>query len=47
VLARVTLSADGDIHLAPAPGRQIVLDGPLEAQRISYLPQAGGARQTL
>ena len=47
VLARVTLSANGDIRLAPAPDRQIVLDGPLEAQRVSYLPQAGGVRQTL
>lgn len=46
-LARITLSADGDIHLIPAAGREIVLHGPLEAQRIAYQPQAGGARQTL
>jgi hypothetical protein len=47
VLARVTLSADGDIHLIPAPGRQIVLAARLEAQQIAYQPQAGGVRQTL
>lgn len=47
VLARVTLSADGDIHLAPATGRQIVLEGRLEAQQITYQPHAGGPRQAL
>ena len=47
VLARVTLSADGDIHLAPAAGRQILLGGQLEAQEIEYQPHAGGPRQTL
>ncbi len=47
VVARVTLTDDGDIHLAPAAGRSIVLDGPLEAQRVHYQPAAGGARQTL
>ncbi|HEX6322442.1 MAG TPA: hypothetical protein VFZ36_01850 [Vicinamibacterales bacterium] len=46
-LARITLTADGDIRLSPAAGRQIVLEGDLEAQRISYLPQGGGGRQTL
>jgi hypothetical protein len=47
VLARVTLAANGDIRLAPASGRNIVLDGPLEAGRITYQPHGGGARQTL
>jgi hypothetical protein len=47
VLARITLSADGDIHLVPAAGRQIVLEAPLEAQEITYQPHNGGARQTL
>jgi hypothetical protein len=47
VVARVTLTDSGDIHLAPAAGRSIVLDGPLEAQRVRYQPAAGGARQTL
>jgi hypothetical protein len=47
VLARVLLSADGDIHLMPAAGRQIVLEAPLEAQLITYQPFGGGARQTL
>jgi hypothetical protein len=46
-LARVTLSADGDIHLVPASGRQIVLEAPLDAQQITYQPQGGGPRQTL
>jgi hypothetical protein len=47
VLARVTLTANGDIHLVPAAGRQIALDGPLEAGEITYQPHGGGARQTL
>jgi hypothetical protein len=47
VLARITLAASGDIRLDPAAGRSIVLGGPLEAQRVSYQPQGGGARQTL
>jgi hypothetical protein len=47
VLARVTLSADGDIHLVPAAGRQIILDAPLEAGEITYQPHAGGPRLTL
>lgn len=47
VLARVTLTVSGDIRLEPAAGRTIVLGGPLEAQRISYLPNGGGMRQTL
>ena len=46
-LARVTVTAAGDIHLVPSAGRDIVLDGPLEAGRITYQPQGGGARQTL
>jgi hypothetical protein len=47
VLARMTLSADGDIRLSPATGRSIVLEGQLEAERISYLPHGGGPRQAL
>lgn len=47
VLARITLANNGDIRLAPAAGGSIVLDGPLEAQRVSYMPQGGGARQAL
>jgi len=47
VRARITLAANGDIRLTPATGRAIVLDGTLEAQRVSYLPQGGGARQSL
>jgi len=47
ILARITLAASGDVRIAPAPGRQIVLEGPLEAERITYLPGGGGPRQTL
>lgn len=47
VLARITLSSDGHIHLAPAAGSSIVLDGPLEAEQVTYQPSAGGGRQTL
>jgi hypothetical protein len=47
VLARITISSDGDIRLTPASGRQIILDGQLEAQRITYLPGSGAGRQTL
>jgi hypothetical protein len=47
VLARVTLAANGDIRLEPAAGRSIVLNGPLEAQRVTYQPHGGGGRHTL
>lgn len=41
-LAVVQLAADGSIHLKPAAGRKIVLEGDLEAQRIRYQPSGGG-----
>jgi len=47
VLARITLSSDGSIHLAPAAGGSIVLDGPLEAELVTYQPSGGGGRLTL
>lgn len=47
VLARVTLTADGDIALVPAAGRSIVLGARLEAEQIEYQPGGGGPRQTL
>ena len=49
-LARVTLTADGDISLHPAPGRSVILDGPLAADTISYRSSgapAGSARKDL
>jgi hypothetical protein len=46
-LARITLTSDGDIHVVPAPGRRIVLDGPLDAGEVTYQPSGGGARSTL
>ena len=41
-LAAVQVAADGSIHLKPAAGQKIVLDGDLVAQHIRYLPAAGG-----
>lgn len=46
-LALLTWTSEGDLRLAPAPGRRIVLAGPLEAQELSYLPAGGGARRWL
>ena len=40
-LASVLLQADGSIRLRPAAGRNIVLGGDLEAQRIRYLSSDG------
>lgn len=38
VRARVLLTADGDVLLAPASGRRIVLGAELEAENIHYRP---------
>jgi hypothetical protein len=46
-LASVLLAADGTIHLKPAAGKKIVLEGDLEAQRIRYQPSGGGAATDL
>jgi len=46
-MAVITLSADGSIRLAPAAGRQIILDGPLYAGAIEYQPSGGGGRVLL
>lgn len=45
--ARITLMDNGDIRLEPASGRNIVLAGTLEAERINYQPAGGAGRQTL
>jgi hypothetical protein len=47
VLARVLLAANGDIRLMPGPGGRVVLNGPLEAEQITYQPASGGPRDTL
>ncbi len=45
-LARITLAADGSIHLTPGGSGQVVLHGTLHADIIDYL-QSGGGRVTL
>jgi hypothetical protein len=40
-LAIVQLAPDGSIHLQPAPGQKIVLEGDVEARRIRYLSSDG------
>ncbi|MCK0509719.1 hypothetical protein [Aromatoleum buckelii] len=47
VRARIVLLDNGDIRLQPAPGRSIVLAGPLDAEIIRYQPQGGGPKQEL
>ena len=47
VKARIVLLDNGDIRLEPASGRNIVLGGNLEAERITYQPHNGAGRQTL
>lgn len=46
-LAVMQLAADGSIHLRPAAGRTIVLEGDLEAQHVRYQPAAGGPAKDL
>jgi hypothetical protein len=40
-LATVQLAPEGSIHLQPAPGQKIVLEGDVEARRIRYLSSDG------
>ncbi len=47
VLARVLLTADGEIHLEPKSGRSIVIAGTLEAEEIHYRPQNQTTKQYL
>ncbi|MFB9240317.1 hypothetical protein IV454_24060 [Massilia antarctica] len=47
VKARIVLLDNGDIRLEPASGRNIVLGGTLEAERITYQPHNGAGRLTL
>jgi hypothetical protein len=41
-LSSVLLADDGSIHLRPAAGREIVLEGDLRARRVRYEPYASG-----
>ncbi|MBX3644267.1 MAG: hypothetical protein KF720_14510 [Rubrivivax sp.] len=47
VLARVRLTAQGDIEIQPAPGRRVLVLGDLEAERIRYQPSGGGGKTDL
>ena len=47
VLARIRLTDAGDIRFEPGPGRRIILDGPLDAGEITFLPGGTGVRTTL
>ncbi len=47
VLARVRLTAQGDIELRPAPGRRVLVLADLEAERIRYQPSGGGGKTDL
>jgi hypothetical protein len=46
-LSSVLLADDGSIHLRPAAGRDIVLDGNLAARRVRYESAANGALRDL
>ena len=41
------LHADGHIELAPAPGKNVVVVGDLETEKITYRPGNGGAKKVL
>jgi hypothetical protein len=43
-LATVRLQSNGDIHLIPASGQRVVIDGDAETGRILYAPAGGGAK---
>lgn len=47
VRATLRLTADGDIELAPAPGRRLLALADLECERIRYRPAGGGLKQDL
>jgi hypothetical protein len=43
-LARVLLQSNGQVHLTPAAGQTVVIDGDVETGRIYYAPAGGGAK---
>ena len=45
--ASVILHPDGRIEIQPAAGKGLLVDGDLEAERITYRPGGGGAKVTL
>jgi hypothetical protein len=46
-LARVVLQSSGEIHLTPAAGQRVVIDGDAETNRLLYAPAGGGAKHWL
>jgi hypothetical protein len=46
-LARIVLAANGEIHLRPAAGARVVLEGDVETNRILYAPAGGGVKRWL
>jgi hypothetical protein len=46
-LARVLLTASGEIRLRPATGQRVVVEGVLETEEIFYRPSGGGAKHFL
>jgi hypothetical protein len=47
VRARLRLTTDGDIELAPAPGRRVIALADFECERVRYRPAGGGLKQDL
>ena len=47
VIARVLLTAAGDIELRPKAGRKVIVQGDFEAEHVRYLPAGGGVKQDL
>ena len=45
--ASVVLHPDGRIEITPSAGERVVVAGDLEAERITYQPAGGGAKQIL
>jgi hypothetical protein len=45
--ASIVLHADGHIELAPAPGKNVLIVGDLEAEKITYSPGGVGAKKVL
>jgi serine/threonine protein kinase len=45
--ASIVLHADGHIELAPAPGKNVLVVGDLETEKITYRPGGGGGKKVL
>jgi hypothetical protein len=43
-LAKMVLRANGEIHLLPATGARVVVEGDLETNQILYAPSGGGPK---